>query len=367
MIRFIQFFIFLAVAICSSQITIGSFDDNRNITSVDSLILKQIKNGTLIIVKPAHLDIGQLQDIASRAWTLGKVKVIDYSNFNALDYISSEFVVCRIHPFVQVTNTNLGLTAYLVENRLDFYVMDEAKLELELQELEIKKRDKKIFQSEIEAAFNRSRKSFASIKLHDNSEVITDINLSSQKNRKEKLVNEGLMSEDQDALSIQDIYNTVYNKDYFKNLNYGMFQNYLQEISTVIKEKSHRNPYNNISHITLKSLKTKTLYVPDYLNLKLNFKSGQFEKDKDQLEKLLKKYDYKHQVIDNQKLSEKIIAGEDFYYLRFASGLDWQFVDVVHSLTGRTIFTNHETNGLLKNTNLRSRHFKELSKRIDQR
>jgi hypothetical protein len=247
----------------------------------------------------------------------------------------------------------------------DLHLEQSAQIE-KIYEMMRKKEDKNIFQSEIEAVFNISRKSFASITLHDNSEVISDINLSSQKSRKKRLISEGLMDESQDALSIQDVFTTVYKKDYFKNLNYGMFQNYLQEISAVIESNSYGNKYKNITHVSLKDLKTNTLVIPDYLNLKLDFIGGQFEADEAFTEKLLKKYDYKYEVNDTEKLSERIIAEEDFYYLRSAAVLDWEFVDVVHSLTGRTIFSNHETTGLFKNSNLRSKHFKELSKKIDK-
>jgi hypothetical protein len=196
-------------------------------------------------------------------------------------------------------------------------------------------------------------------------EAFADVNLSGQDARKDQLVKEGLMRSDQDILPIDDIYTNLYKKDYFHNLNYEMFKNYLQQINTALESKTVLSRYRENAIPELANLKTQTLVVPEYLNLKLNAFTSVYELDEDFIGKTLRKYDSTYEVVSGNEISQRILDGNDFYYLRYASISNWQFIEVVHSTTGNVIFSNHESTGIMS-FNLRSKHFKNLTKQINR-
>lgn len=105
----------------------------------------------------------------------------------------------------------------------------------------------------------------------------------------------------------------------------------------------------------------KTLYLPSYLQVRVDAFSGTENTDINKINSVFENYNYPYEFIDNEELSDKIMAGEDFYYLRYVRLNAVQIYAIVNSKTGNVIYEVGHS-GL--SYNIKSKHLKELNKAI---
>ena len=121
----------------------------------------------------------------------------------------------------------------------------------------------------------------------------------------------------------------------------------------------------------MKELASKVLYVPDFsnINIKQNFaalvtvSAYTYEPMTTQeIESLYSNYKYEYKLIDDESLNEKIISGEEFYYLRnvrLSIVSKEILIEVVNGKTGKVIYR-----GLSHSDNLKPMCITNLSRAI---
>src|SRR5690606_13724299 len=92
--------------------------------------------------------------------------------------------------------------------------------------------------------------------------------------------------------------------------------NYIQQINFFITTGSPHKLYESYCTSEIKKLKHLTLYIPSYITIKYE-KWSKKPKPLKEINGLLDDYKYKHAVLDADEISKKIIAGEEFYYVRY--------------------------------------------------
>ncbi|MGB5983152.1 MAG: hypothetical protein WBG46_13505 [Nonlabens sp.] len=346
-----------------AQVNVGVIDGNNNLRPLNPELTKEIKEATLIFVKPKYFKTESVTEILESSWTISPYKIVDYNDFDPLEYQGPNFTVCRIYPHVMPRSNNMGLRYYLVNNQLEFYTLDPDLLTKNIAEIEEDTNSER-YNSQIRNALIRSRNAWASISLFDNAASVGDINQSETEQVKQRLRREGLISEAEDQLEIEDIYRTVNEKNYFLNLNQGWLKNYIQAVNDAVENDMVLSRYQNRYGEAVINLKNQRLLIPEYVGLKMSVLDDDVELDQELLAKVLKKYKYDREIVSASEIGQRILNGDDFYYLRYAPVFDWQFIEVVHSTTGKIIFSNHESKSVFT-PNFRKKHFKVLSKAID--
>ncbi|WP_308994033.1 hypothetical protein QLS71_017635 [Mariniflexile litorale] len=118
-----------------------------------------------------------------------------------------------------------------------------------------------------------------------------------------------------------------YIKNYFQTLNNKLTDNESLKIRDEIKKKDK-----------LKELKSKTLYVPnwllkDYSTFKL--KVTKVLKP----EELFEDYKFEFKVLSNEELNSKILNKDEFYYLMHTTYNGEKVISIINSLTGEIIYS----------------------------
>jgi len=157
--------------------------------------------------------------------------------------------------------------------------------------------------------------------------------------------------------------NIINSENHFHTFKPGFFKNFLQNIQKGIENKKPASYYDSYTTSELKNLKTQTLYVPEYATLKYMAYGNMTEHEikEEKKEKLLSKYDYDYQLITDDELNQKILNGEDFYYLRYTRINSIKVINIVNAKTGNIVYCDRIL-GLAYN--LKSKYFKEISNKI---
>ncbi|KZS41927.1 hypothetical protein AWE51_00340 [Aquimarina aggregata] len=128
----------------------------------------------------------------------------------------------------------------------------------------------------------------------------------------------------------------------FYNFNMGYIKNYFQELNRRLSNSENLVIEDGIKkEDKIKELKEKTLYAPKWILKKYNALAATWGKTRT-AEDIFGKYNHKYEIIDNEELSNKIINGEDFYYLMHTQFNQKKIISIIHSLTGEIIYLKEE-------------------------
>lgn len=151
--------------------------------------------------------------------------------------------------------------------------------------------------------------------------------------------------------------NQVVSTDTFTDLKKGIYnyklgylKNYFQIVNNTINSKGAIDSFENYCNKSkIKELKTKTLYIPDYIKTKFQMLTSSTKEVK--IEELFKNYNFKYELISSENLDQKILNGnEDFYYLSYVNSQGIKFISVTNGKTGEIIYRDFNTtsNNILK-------------------
>ncbi|WP_281991379.1 hypothetical protein [Aquimarina aggregata] len=128
----------------------------------------------------------------------------------------------------------------------------------------------------------------------------------------------------------------------FYNFDFGYIKNYFQELNRRLSNSENLVIEDGIKkEDKIKELKEKTLYAPKWILKKYNALAATWGKTRT-AEDIFGKYNHKYEIIDNEELSNKIINGEDFYYLMHTQFNQKKIISIIHSLTGEIIYLKEE-------------------------
>jgi len=283
----------------------------------------RFKASTTIFVVPRPYSVEQFESILKDNWTASQYKVVSLSEFNIKSYLTEAYsfvwLRCDIIDDNNVFYPKIYFDVFMLENekvakKVDKYLKDEDKL-LDLID------DNKI--------------NFAQIPLmvsnHGFMEVKTRLNPTV------RLIFSGPTSERK-----KETFDYIFNEKALNNYELGFLKNDFQRLNQLITAGKVYWMYGNDKKPTIKDLKKTTLYIPDYIKTGIKPMTGKEEiLDEKEFKALLAPYKSKYEVVSQETISQKILAGEDFYYLRYARVIASKFVEIVNSKTGEVIYRSY--------------------------
>lgn len=129
----------------------------------------------------------------------------------------------------------------------------------------------------------------------------------------------------------------------------GVLQNYIQKMAAFSSTKyNHQNDANKgqakvDNAKELSNLKDEKLYVTEACLMDYNLVTNTFKNEKKDVSKLFEKYPYEYELISDDDLSSKILAGETFYYLVFINDAPRKYVYIMNAKTGEIIYVDFST------------------------
>ena len=304
----------------------------------------KFKKTTTVFVLSSIYDKEEYEEILGEIWTVTPFLVVNKEDFNLNDFLTNEY------SFVDITAERLVIRKkYTTVTKLFMYMQlysfDYEKLLPKLDKMKeslakksVEKRNKKI-----NKLLNKYRKEYAVVMLHLKDDLI------------KKAVSE----------PINNLVRSIYYKDVFYNYNLGMLKNYFQKVNNTLSKNETAWLYDKDYKKELKNLTTQTLFVPEYITIRYDGFSGKdSDKNNKKVKAALDKYKYKYEIIKPEKLTERILSGEEFYYLRYVRVNAERFLQVVNAKTGEIVYQDYMIG--LFSYNLKPKYFKELNAKIEK-
>ncbi len=296
--------------------------------------LKRLKGTTTIFVLSSKYDLAEYESILQDTWTVTPYKVMLHDDFSVLDYLTGDYTFASISGFVKQTSKSSYVHGYL-----DIYMYDQ---EAVAKFVKKSKPEKKNFNDKFNDALNDAKIPIARVELHPTIEFIA-------------AATRGINSTESRKL--------LYSGDAFHTYQLGMLKNNLQKINSLIAEEKTMWMYGSDKTPEIKNLKKATLYLPDYLKIKRNaFAFANSQRDDKDVANLMEDYPYKYEFLTEQQMTDKILEGQDMYYLKFTCVNGQKFVHVVNGKTGDLVYREYGT----MSYNIKSGDFKDLRKAIDK-
>lgn len=129
-----------------------------------------------------------------------------------------------------------------------------------------------------------------------------------------------------------DLYNLDYSGNgHIEGLGEGVFKNFLQSIQMSLQQEGAAN---SLAPAALKKITITSLYIPRCVLEKNALNNWGHKVSED---KVFKHFKPKYQFLSTEELNQKIINGEDFYYLLFIKGKVTHTM-IFHSSTGQQVY-----------------------------
>jgi len=333
----------IVIAPLRAQVTVGRKFSGSSAKKVKKEVLERVKQSDLVVVYPDYFDNDLLLEGLENIWQFGNVTVVHYLDFNLLNHLKGNVVVAVMNSYKK-TSQGKYTTSYMIRSYMDFTSYDaehfqERIAELSELDLDSDKKEKMFYKH-----LNNSKTVVARILYHDNPDYSRSI-----------------ISSSKDSLQVR--FRKMFKEPTFRNFTLGNFFNQVKLIVRELEQDAERSVFKDYNTDEIELLKSKTLYIPDYVLKKYDASEGIEVDDQKFKDKILSKYDYNYKFLSVEELDKKILAGEDFYYIRFTRVVSERFLEVVHSTTGAVIYNKHSA-GLAK-YNLSPKHFKKISKKIE--
>lgn len=314
------------------------------ITELEKGQLEKFKSTTTIFVLPQLNKKEEYEKILKEVWTITSFKVVDFKDFNHLDFVEDNYSFAE---FVgDLLRTSQG-TTYLHTN-LVVSILDKEKFKKEFQKLKI---DDKKYNKKVRDLINENLIYIARAPLCANNkflrEALGSIDLMKLKFPDEKMV---------------ELYNKMYTEESFTNTNLGMLKNYFQLINQFVSKGESLSLYDDFTTPEIKNLKDSTLYIPEACMMEYNaWKFSEKLRDEKDIKKLLEDYKYKFHFIKDEDLEKKILNNEEIYYLRYVSMNANKYLQVVNAKTGDPSYYLYSA----LTYNLKDDDFKKINKAIE--
>lgn len=299
--------------------------------------LEKFKGTTTVFVLPELNKKEDYEKILKDVWTVTPFKVVDYKDFNMLDYDDGKYSIAKLIGDITVS----GKGTVYVHTNFTIRILDKEKFDKRFAKL---KSDDKKYNKKLNELFNENLSYIARVPLSASSEFLRNAMVAGSEK------------------SLSDLYHRMYSENSFTNTSLGMLKNYFQLINQMISKGKNCGLYDDFTKPEIKNLKDAVLYIPEAYMIEYNPWSitEQFRNEKD-LKQLLEDYKYKFQFIKDEDLEKKISNNEDIYYLRYVSMNANKYLDVVSAKTGNPVYYFY---GILT-YKLKNDDFKKISKAIE--
>ncbi len=300
--------------------------------------LDKFKGTETIFVLSDIIDQETYKKILDDSWDITPYKLVKQDDFDILNYVDDKYSFAHLEGYHVTKTTKSGAQVDYLYIYINFFMLDAEDLKKDLSKL---KKTSKKYKKKVVKAISSNRENLARIDMFP----------------KDTFLPTALSS---DSEVIMD---SIYNKDVFYNYKSGFLKNYFQKVNNQLKTGEKYWMYENDNLPELKKLAKQTLYIPNYHLNEFNPWKMRNKKDKDGFKKVISNYEYKFDFQDENEMDKRILAGEEFYYLRFVRVNSQKFVHIVNSKTGEIIYRNYIA-GIMSSYNLKSRHIKDINSKI---
>jgi len=286
-------------------------------------IRERFKETTTVFVVPSTYTKEQYESILKDNWTASKYKIVSANEFNIKDYLTDAYSFAWLQCDVVSDHNVFYMDAYydifMLENekmlkKIDKAITDESKL-LDLID------DNKI--NFVHIPIQLSNKSFEMVKDKLNPTV--------------RLIFKGPSLEKKKA-----VFNEILASKGLNNFELGFLKNDFQRANKVINEGKTYWMYGNDKTPKVKDLKKETLLIPDYIQSEYKSLSGKENiRTQAEVSELLSKYKSKFEIVSQNDISKKILAGDDFYYFRYSRIIASKFIEIVNGKTGEVVYRSY--------------------------
>jgi hypothetical protein len=305
--------LFLTPLLGLSQVRVGDFSYSKNkLKKLNEKNLKRFTNTQTTFVFPNFFPKSSYENILGQVWDVTPYKVIYEDDFTGGD-LKIDDALARFQSVEIEETTRLGMIKTYSYTFLDFNVVDKVKK---------KKKENTWSVSRVGAIyFTEGIKMRKQIALPSFAEEV-----------------------DMDLI----------------NFRLGYLKNYLQLINEKLKNKKSIDIYDDYTLPELKNLKNHILYIDS--NLLYGFNAFFVrEKKSPEIEKLMKDYPFKYEVVDYKMLEEKIFSeNNDFYYLMYNQINYNKIINIVNGRTGNVVYQEYTT----MSYNIKPKDLKKISSKI---
>lgn len=156
----------------------------------------------------------------------------------------------------------------------------------------------------------------------------------------------------------------IYNEAIIYNWSAGLLSGYLKKVNDNLAAHDERGPFTEeTDKKALSALKSDTLYVPDYVNVKFNMFSGAEKMDEDEADDELKRaYPFPVKMVSAERLDELIRdKSHPVKYLVYIKSSTDKFINVYESGTGALLYSRY----VKLSYNFKNKDLSRLAKVID--
>lgn len=147
----------------------------------------------------------------------------------------------------------------------------------------------------------------------------------------------------------------------FYNFQLGFIKNYFQILNKGLTERRTLDLEEKvIDESNIKLLKNQTLFAPEWILKRVNPFTAILKKVETP-EDLFEDYDYSYEMLSHDELNNKILSGEEFYYLMHTQFNEHQILSIINSVTGAIIYSAEK-----KSYNISSKDIRGISKAISK-
>ncbi|UOX34910.1 hypothetical protein LXD69_05205 [Flavobacterium sediminilitoris] len=341
--KYIILFLFFSI-FSHSQISLGNDLRNNEIKKYDDGRINTFKNTETIFIFSNFIDKKIMEDILSKSWTVTPFSVVSINDFKMINYLNGDYSFATYQNQTltfskKKTHKNLshvtlnnassnnpnrsGTSGNIVNesdrtstrsyysNYFDFFLIDKESYTSTSKRYEV---------------FKNHRIEICNFLMSDNFLVYFDYFFSPST----------FMT---DLTSFNnDIYNNLYNEDFMYDNKPGFLLNNIQRINSFIENETKISAFSEfVNTESIKVLKDTKLIIPYEVYCYYDIRV--LQKKKNDYSKLNKKYDYDYEVLNSNLISDKIMKGEDFYYLKFNLIETDKILQVVHSTDGGILYS----------------------------
>ncbi|WP_103867095.1 hypothetical protein [Aquimarina sp. I32.4] len=299
-----------------AQVRVGDFSySSDKFKKLKEKDLKRFTNTETVFVLPAVFPKSSYEHILDQVWDITPYKVVYKDDFTANDLKVDDALAS--FEFIEIEETTqLGMEKSYSFIFLDFSIIDKVKK---------KKKENVWWSSRVGAIY-----------------FTPDI----------KMRQQVVMPSAEEEVIVGNLI----------NFKLGYLKNYLQLVNKSLKNKKSIDIYYDHVFPELKNLKDHTLYIDSSLLYGYNALFG-LEKKNPELEKLMKEYPYKYEIVEYNTLEEKILnQKEDFYYLMWNQVNYNKIINIVNGKNGNLIYQDHTKMSF----NIKPKDFKKISSKINK-
>jgi hypothetical protein len=155
----------------------------------------------------------------------------------------------------------------------------------------------------------------------------------------------------------------IYNEANIYSWGPGYIKGYLQLVNDRLSADDERGPFTEVEdNKALASLKTDTLYVPDYVKVKFNMMTGSEKEDDGADEDMKEAYPYPVKFLSAGELNNLILNGDKpIKYLVYIKSSTDKFINIYDSKNNKLIYAQY----VPVSYNFKNKDLKKLARAID--